>query len=296
MGDSFDSRISALANRQRGYVKRAQLLALGLPRHTVVHRVKAGRLIPTYTGVYAVGHVPRLPHDRAYGALLACGPKALLSHGSAATLYGIYRRWDTPFEVTVPTKRGRKGIRIHRAQLTRADRASEQGLRVTSPARTLLDMTPRLTELQLKRAFNNLRLDHGLTTDQLKDVLYRFRRHPGAARLRPLAGVRRRPTRSRLERKFLAFCKRYDLPEPLTNVDIGGVEVDAYFPDHRLIVEVDGHEVHAGPASFEIDRDRDADMLALGLPTVRITEERMDNAPDAEAARFRTILATRRAA
>ena len=179
MGDSFDSRISGLANRQRGYVKRAQLLALGLAREAINRRVKSGRLIPVHAGVYAVGHIPRLPQDRAYGALLACGPKAVLSHGSAATLYGIYRRWDVPFEVTTPAKRARKGIRTHRATLTRNDTSMQQGLRVTSPARTFLDMAPRLTDSQLKYAFNRLRLDHGLTTDQLKDVLERFRRPSG---------------------------------------------------------------------------------------------------------------------
>jgi hypothetical protein len=296
MEDPVDRRIEGLAGRQRGYVKRVQLLALGVGREAINRRIKSRRLIPVYTGVYAVGHVPRLPLDRAYGALLACGPKAVLSHGSAATLYGIYRRWDVPFEVTVPTKRNRKGIRIHRADLTPADRAVEQGLRVTSSARTLLDMAPRLTHKQLGRAFNRLRLDHGLTTEQLKDVLDRFPHRPGAARLKPLAGIRRNPTRSRLERKFYAFCKRYGLPEPVLNFDINRVEVDAFFPEHGLIVEVDGPEVHGGPASFETDRDRDASMLALGLPTVRVTEERLDKAPGAEAERFRTILANLRAA
>jgi hypothetical protein len=296
VAEPVERKINALANRQRGYVNRVELLALGLGAEAIRYRTSTGRLIPVYTGVYAVGHVPRLPHDRAYAALLACGPKAVLSHGSAATLYGIYRRWDTPFEVTVPSKRGRRGIRVHRAKLTRADTSSVEGLRVTSPARTLLDMTPRLTDRQLKRAFNRLRLDHRLTTEQLKEVLERFRRHPGAARLRPLAGIRHGPTRSRIERKFHAFCKRHGLPEPLLNVEIERVEVDAFFPDHGLIVEVDGYDVHSGPASFETDRDRDATMLALGLPTVRITEERIDNAPDAEAARFRTILANLRRA
>src|SRR5207302_11466052 len=137
------------AKRQRGYVTRRQLMQVGLGEKAIEYRARTGRLIRIYDGVYAVGHVPALPHDRAYGALLACGPKSVLSHGSAATLYGIYRRWDMPFEVTVPTKRRRCGIRIHRAKLTRRDTAMQQGLRVTSSARTLLDMAPRVTDMQL---------------------------------------------------------------------------------------------------------------------------------------------------
>ncbi len=201
-----------------------------------------------------------------------------------------------PFEVTTPAKRERKGIRTHRAKLAGSDASMQHGLRVTSPARTFLDMAPRLTDRQIKYAFNRLRLDHGLTTDQLKDVLEQFPGHPGAARVRPLAGVRRGATRSRLERKFDAFRKRHDLPEPLLNHKIDGVEVDAFFPEHGLIVEIDGRDVHAGPASFELDRDRDATMLALGHPTVRVTEERMDNEPVREAERLRRILAQRRRA
>jgi hypothetical protein len=171
----------------------------------------------------------------------------------------------------------------------------QDGLRVTSPARTLLDMTPRLTDKQLKRAFNLLRLEHGLSTERLQDLIRHFPRHPGARRLRPLAGIRHRPTRSRLEAKFFDFCERHGLPEPLLNLPIEGREVDAYFEDARVIVEVDGHEVHSGPVSFEADRDRDADMLALDLPTIRVTEERMDNAPRREAERLRSILAGRAA-
>jgi very-short-patch-repair endonuclease len=296
MADQIDEAIAALTRRQRGYVKRAQLLALGLGAKAIDYRIKSGRLIPVHAGVYAVGHVPALPQDRAYGALLACGFRAVLSHGSAATLYGIYRRWDTPFEVTVATRRIRRGIRIHRAKLARADTRVHAGLRLTSPARTLLDMAPRLTDKQLKRAFNRLRLEHGLTTEDVRDVVDRFRRHPGARRLRSLAAIRRGPTRSRLELKFFNFCRRHDFPEPLLNVQIDGREVDAFFENERVIVEVDGYDVHSGPVSFEGDRDRDADMLALDLPTIRITEDRMDNAPTREAERLHTILANRRRA
>lgn len=296
MAEAIDKLIAALARRQRGYATRQQLLNLGLGAEAIRYRVRSGSLILVYTGVYAVGHLPTLPQDRAFGALLACGPKAVLSHGSAATLYGIYRLWDMPFEVTTPAKRGRRGVRVHRAALTRHDIRIRDGIRITSPARTLLDMAPRLTRKQLWRAFNRLRLSHGLTPQQLEEVLDRFPRHPGARRLRPLVGARRGATRSGLEDKFVRFCERYGLPEPRLNVRIGGREVDALFERERLIVEVDGYDVHSGRVSFEDDRDRDANMLALGLPTIRVTEERIDNAPVREAERLHRILEDRRRA
>jgi very-short-patch-repair endonuclease len=296
VADANDKRIAALASRQQGYVSRRQLLRLGLGREAINRRVRAGRLISVHTGVYAVGHIPALPLARAFGALLACGETAVLSHSSALTLYGVYRMWDLPFEVTAPTKRRLRTVRLHRARLTPGDITTKHGLPVTSPARTALDNAPRLSRRQLGRAFNILRLDHGLTAARLADVINRFPGHHGCGRLKPLAGITQRPTRSRLERKFWDFCRRYGLPEPVLNHKIAGIEVDAYFPEHRLIVEVDGSEVHSGPVSFEDDRHRDATMLALGLPTVRVTEERMDNAPDREADRLHAILEQRKRA
>jgi very-short-patch-repair endonuclease len=294
VADSIDKRISALAERQRGYVKRRQLLAIGLSAKDIDYRVRIGRLIPVHAGIYAVGHVPTLPLERAFGALLAGGEAAVLSHSSALTLYGVYRMWDLPFEITTPSKRRTRGIRLHRAPLTPRDIVTKQGIRVTSPARTALDSAPRLTARQLGRAFNILRLDHGLTPNDVKDVIHRFPTHRGVRRLKPLAGITHRPTRSRIERKFYAFCRHYGLPEPILNHPIAGREVDAYFPVHRLIVELDGAEVHGGPVAFEEDRDRDADMLTLDLPTIRITEHRLDNEPAREADRLRTILQTRK--
>jgi hypothetical protein len=157
-------------------------------------------------------------------------------------------------------------------------------------------MAPRLTDKQLKRAFNKLRLAVGLTQEQVADVVARFPRHPGARLLSPLAGTKRGATRSGLEDKFADFCDRHGLPEPILNHKINGREVDAYFPAEGLIVEVDGPATHAGRVSFEDDRERDAAMLALGLATVRVTEERLDNEPEREAARLLRILAGRRRA
>ncbi len=290
-----DGRIATLAHGQGGYVKRKQLLALGESRYQIEYRVKAGRLITEYNGVYAVGHRPTLPQDRAKGALLACGPDAVLSHGSAATLWGIFKRWDTPFEVTVRSARRRAGIRIHRAALSRADIRWQAGIRVTSPARTLLDIAPRVKQRTLTRAVNDLRRSGQLRLEALAELLQRCPRHPGARRLRPFLDAPTNPTRSEFEDAFLAFCERFGLPRPLVNTRVAGAEVDAYFPAERLIVELDGWDFHSSRDSFQSDRERDAAMLALGLETVRITWERLRDAPEKEAARLHRILRSRRA-
>src|SRR5438270_4123870 len=112
------AKVLALADRQRGYVKCQQLLALGETRHSISHAIATGRLVPDYDGVYGVGRLPAHPEDRALGAVLACGEEAVLSHDSAAVVWGIFRRWIRPFHVTAPRRRERPGIHVHRAKLT----------------------------------------------------------------------------------------------------------------------------------------------------------------------------------
>jgi hypothetical protein len=151
-----DARIAEIARQQRGYVTRKQLLALGEHRRAIAHRVKVGRLIPVHAGVYAVGHLSEDPADRAFGAVLACGAKAVLSHQSAATVWAIYPQWRRPFHVTAGSCHRRPGIVVHRSKLHWRDRTRQLGLPVTSPARTVLDNVPDMTDRGLARAVNDL--------------------------------------------------------------------------------------------------------------------------------------------
>lgn len=249
--------------------------------------MRTGRLITEYAGVYAVGHRPELPQDRAFGALLACGEGAVLSHGSAAAVWGIFKRWEQPFEVTAPSRHRRAGIRIHQATLARRDVTTQIGLPVTAPARTVLDNAPRLTDKALARAVNDLRRAGYLHLADLAELL---ERHP-AVRLRPFVERPAGPTRSEFEDAFLAFAERFGLPRPLVNTRLAGFEVDALFPGPRVIVELDGWAFHSSRESFIGDRDRDAELLARGYRTVRITWERLIEAPEREAVRLRAILA-----
>jgi very-short-patch-repair endonuclease len=293
MAHSVDTVIAKLANRQRGYVARRQLLAAGIGAKAIDHRIKTGRLIPVYAGIYAVGHLPTLPQDRAFGALLACGKGAVLSHGSAASLWGIFKSWRMPFEVTASSARRRRGIRGHRAALIRADISTQLGVRATSPARTLLDIAPRVTEKTLSRAVNELRTARHLRIQDLADLLQRCRHHPGARRLIPFVETADNATRSKFERDFLAFTERFGLPRPQINVRVAGREADAYFPEERVIVELDGYEFHSSKHQFRADRDNDTEALTLDIVTLRMTTDRLERGP-AEAERVHRILELRR--
>jgi very-short-patch-repair endonuclease len=295
MAEAIDKAIAALAKRQRGYVTRKQLLHLGLRRDAIDYRLRIGRLIPVYAGVYAVGHVPIAAAARAAGALLACGPDAVLSHGSAASLWGFFKRWELPFEVTAVSDRRPRTIRVHRCtSLTPKDIRYHLGLRVTTPARTLLDIAPRLTDKALTRAVNDAQLSNHLRLPALRELLERCSRHPGAKRLAPFLQAPSGPTRSEFEDEFLAFTKRFGLPQPNVNATVGGREVDALFEAERLIVELDGYDYHSSRVAFEGDRERDAEHLLGGFGTVRVTWDRLTKTPRKEARRLGAILARRR--
>lgn len=297
MDVALERKIAALAKRQRGYVSRPQLMKLGLSEKAIRHRLRLGRLIRVYAGVYAVGHLPVLPQNRAAAALLACGEGAVLSHSTAACVWGIFKRWDVPFEVTAISWHRRTGIRVHRGTLERRDVRTQLGLRVTSAARTIFDIAPRLTDKGLRRAVNDLRRAGFLRLNELDELRHRFPRAPGARRIGPLLDVPAGgPTRSELEDTFIAFANRFGFTDFETNVMVAGREADVWFPNERVIVELDGVEFHADRESFEGDRDNDATALALGIGTVRITDARMKAAPEREADRLEQILGRRRRA
>ncbi len=172
---------------------------------------------------------------------------------------------------------------------------TQLGIRVTSPARTALDCAPQLQTRRLTRLVNDARLRGLLGPHELADVVARFSHHPGASRISAvLARSWGAPTRSEFEDAFPAFCQRFGLPAPQINTFVCGYEVDALFAAEGVIVELDGWEFHRHRDAFEGDRNRDADTLAAGLVTVRITWERISQTPHEEAERLHAILARRR--
>lgn len=267
---------------------RQQLLDLGLPSATIARWLENSRLTAVHTGVYALGHAQHTALARAMAAVLACGDGAILSHDSAAALWGV-RTWPATPEVTAPHHRRRKGIRAHRTQtLTRTDIRRQHGIRVTSPSRTILDIQGRLTDKQLVRAVNELRLQKNLRAKELKRLLQ------NSARIRNLIDPEQNPTRSGNEDAFVAFCRNHGLPIPRTNVKLFGREVDALFEAEKVIVEIDGWDTHKSYKSFESDRKHDAVAAEEGYLTVRVTSARLADDPQAEAERLSRTLAHRR--
>jgi very-short-patch-repair endonuclease len=261
------------AAKQGGHITRDQLLACGVNERTIKRWAASGELIRVYRGVYALGHLQSNPFNAAHAALLAAGERSAMAGGCALVLWGLWRGWPRRLEVVTAEDKRPSGLLVHRsATLLKRDIRDVQGLRVTSPARTLLDTADRLTPKQLTRAINDLRLRNLLTIDQLADVITRNPTHPAVTLLRPnLELAQPEPTRSVLEDRFLPLLRKHGLPTPEVNVHVAGYRVDAYFREHRLVVELDGWGSHRFKERFLEDRRQDfAILAATGIPTVRL--------------------------
>ncbi len=290
----LEDPVAALARRQHGLVTRPQLLRLGLRTDAITYRCQCGELFRVHQGVYAVGRLPGTPLERAAAAVMACGKGAVLSHNSALALWGFVSGWRTPLHVTCAQQRRRPGIVTHRASgLTSADFRVQLGIAVTSPARAFLDCAEDLGLRRLARLAATARRSGHLHLGQVADVLGRFPRHPGSGLLLEALEGLGQPTRSEFEDAFLAFCQRYELPTPLVNQLVAGREVDMLFAEQRVIVELDGWDFHRDRYAFEDDRERDANGLAAGFVTLRVTWERLTTTAALEARRLWAILASR---
>src|SRR3954471_7357668 len=155
-----DQALAELARRQRGVVAYGQLLALGFGRRGIARRIERGRLHRLHIGVYAVGHIALTREGRWLAATMACGPGAVLSHATAANVWGLRRSDAAMIDVTVGRggRKGPKGVRLHRR--TAAESTSAGGLPVTTVAQTLLDLATILTQRQLERALEEAEQRH----------------------------------------------------------------------------------------------------------------------------------------
>jgi very-short-patch-repair endonuclease len=289
-----DAGLAALATRQYGVVSRAQLRSLGLSDGGISARIARGGLVRLHHGVYAVGHTVLVPRGRWLAAVLACGVDAVLSHAAAGALWDLRPSGATVIDVTVAGSGGRRrrpGIRVHRARSLAGQTTVRDGIRVTTPARTILDLAIGLDGRPLERLLDRAELLRLADRPSLDAMARANAGHSGARRL--AATLRDHEpgttlTRSELEERFLGLCREAGLPRPRVNHHVEGYEVDFVFAAQRLLVETDGWRHHRSRASFEGDRRRDAVHAAAGYRTLRFTHRQLAN----EAATVIAALAT----
>ena len=213
---------------------------------------------------------------RRWAAVLACGPGAVLSHRHAGAAWDVRRTRASVIDVTVPaTGRAiRPGIRMHwRPSLPADEITTLDGLPITTPARTLLDLAAGgLRGRHLEAAVDNAERKRLLDFADLHELLARYPGRPGTPSLKAvLARYRAGDTRSELEVIVAELCDAHGLPRPLENCVIEGKVRDFYWPHARLVVEADSYSYHRSPSALDDDRERDVELTLAGYRSLRFT-------------------------
>lgn len=294
-----EQRLAELAGRQHGVVSIRQLIGpIGYSRRSVSRAAASGRLHRLHSGVYAVGHTCLSNRGEAMAAVLACGPGALLSHYSAAWMWGIAKVPAAPFHVTGPVARRRRlPIRIHRSRcLTDRDRAHREGVPVTALPRTVLDMAALVEFGWLQRMLERSEEMDLFDLGAFEELIDRTRGHHGWGRMRRAIAFHNPVvpwTRSEFERHFCAAVLKAGLPRPSMNYFESGFELDAYWPEARFAVELDAYATHGSRTAFERDRLRQEDLKLHGIEMTRVTDVRFAREPGSVLDRIRRLLSQR---
>jgi Protein of unknown function (DUF559) len=237
--------------------------------------VENGLLIPLFRGVYAVGHVSKGASGRWMAAVLACGDEAVLSHRSAAALWGILKTNRSAIDVTTPRGRaGHDGITLHRTRSLHPEDVTEvDGIKVTSLARTLLDLAEVVPPRILRRAVEEA---EKLELFDLDALLRLIARSKGRRGVKPLAKVLAEnavpeDARNELERLLPEICRAAGLPIPAMNVTVAGRVVDAFFAGYSVVAELDGHRWHRSREELQRDDEAIVALQLAGYVVLRFT-------------------------
>jgi very-short-patch-repair endonuclease len=266
-----DLLIGRVAARQHGVITARQLTSLGVGRGALAHRIKRGLLHPIHRGVYLWGAPGTGLLGRSQAAALVCGADALLTHDASAALQGFRRAPAGPLDVTVPGRRVRvRGLRTHESPIVECERRTVRGIPVSSPARALLEIAPRLTTRELGDAVEQAQIKRLVTKQDIERAIERAGPRPGVVALRALL---EEPafTRSRAERRVVALTRAARLPPPVFNAMVEGYEVDALWRRERVVLEYDSYEFHRTKAALVRDRAKTAALQRARYTVLRTT-------------------------
>jgi very-short-patch-repair endonuclease/predicted transcriptional regulator of viral defense system len=293
-----DRELHRAARERHGVLTVTELERLGLSGRAVRDRAASGRLHRVHRGVYAIGPPSAAGHCSA--ALLACGPAAVLSHGSAAALWDLSPD-PARAHVNVPgrARSTRQGLIVHGARLDPSEVTTRDGLPCTTVARTLLDLATTVPRRRLERAIDRAEELRVFDLRELQAVVDRRRGERGTAILAAVLAEYDGPeaTRYAAEARLLAIVERSRLPQPEVNAWLplpegGGYRPDFLWRDRRLVVEVDGRTHHARRRAFEHDRRRDRRLALAGYETRRYSAREVLRQPDRVTTELRAFLAS----
>jgi hypothetical protein len=298
-------RLTALLRVQGGVVCRRQLLQLPVCPSWIDHRLASGEFLSVFNGVYAVGHDRLTQRGRFWAAVLAGGPNAFLSHRSAAHHWGFASpgrdlevvRTSSP-DPFVPADDSRSDILgrlvIHRSRvLDESQTTRHHGIPVTTVARTFANIAAVMSDRQLESCLTEAERIGLIRLQEIRRAASLGKGWKGIGRLRSVLhswDPTVLDTRSDLEREFLAACRDQGLPVPALNVMVLGLEVDCFWPEARLVLELDSYAHHRSRSAFERDRWRDLALQAAGYRALRMTHRYLTTDPDGAAGQVKAVL------
>ena len=278
-----EAEVARIARAQHGMVTRSQLRGAGIARGAITTHADNGWLVRRHAGVYQLG-IFAGPFGVEHAAQLACGSRSVLTRWTSVFVFGLGPR---PALVSVGFTGGvagrRPGIRAHRlGALPESDVVVKHGLRVTTPARTLLDLAAIAPRSVLERLIEEVQVQNVASSAELLAMAERGAGRRGAPLFREVVDFLDEPlfTRSEAERRLGMLCRSAGLPLPRMNTRRAGWEVDAVWDAQRLVVEVDGRKYHRPAAQFERDRRKDGELMLAGYRVLRITWWRLTREPE----------------
>lgn len=280
-----DIRVAAVAAQQYGVISTGQARACGLSRGAIAHRLRTGRFVPQYHGVYAVGHGALRPEGHRMAAVLACGPYAGLSHRAAGRPWSVWSGSSGVLDVTRPPGLGPgpSGIRLHVGPLEPHDVTILDGIPITSLERTVVDIAADLHRPHaIRRLVDDAMRHPAFDLDALQVQLVRGR--PGTAAVRAELRTRHpqsHHTRSEFEAIALPLLAAHRVLRPEVNVWLPDLnnEVDLLWRAERVVVEWDSRMHHDDVEAFERDREQSVELLAAGYVPLRFTWRQLHDRP-----------------
>lgn len=278
----IDAAIARLGVSQHGVFSRAQVLRVGGTRGIIEHRLRTGRWEPASQGIYRLAGAPRSWRQDLIAACLAWGAGAVVSHRAAAVLWKFLGFSAMLVELTVPRTRRRAapGL-IHRYPLGRRDVTTVDGIPVTTPARTLIDLATVCSIDALEEVLDDALLRGVVTLPGLRRCFASVARQggPGTAKGRRLLEARDPSTpgpESVFERRLLRLLRSSGLPDPRLQYQIRNgrrliATVDFAYPDVRVAIEADGRRWHSSRRRFIRDRARGNQLTAMGWRVLHAT-------------------------
>lgn len=289
-----DEVLAELARQQHSVISARQAAENGISRKMLRSRAAAGRLVRLDRDMYHVAGVDLSWEAKLLGLALSAGEDAVVSHRAAAALWGLEGFPKGTPEITVPRGRRfrREGVRVHSStDLERCGTRLRDGITVTDPARTLLDLARRSSDRRLLQAIESARRLKLTSWNELVATLaaHARRGRPGIRRMRRVITNnihRDEVTDSDFELLVLALLLENGLPEPVLHhrlFDAAGrfvAEIDLAYPSLRVAIELDGG-VHRERDVFERDRPRQNRIVLEGWTILRFTWRDLVDRPEA---------------